>query len=136
MKKTYILFVSLILISCNLNNKNKFQKAEKVIEAYYKTYNTYNDISVFDTLLSANFIKKNKKDFVKNTTLIKDNYGSVVNYKNNRITSLSEGLTLTKIRLEYNVEYEKIKTKEIFELTKDSLNHFKVDAYRVDFIKK
>lgn len=137
MKKIYILlFVSLILNSCNSDNKKNLEKAEKVIVSYYKTYDTYKDTSAFDTLLSYNFKIKYKNDFVKRISTIKENFGAIIKYENSRKTAQYEGLTLTKILLEYKVEYETMNTSELFELTEDSPNNLKINAYSIDYLKK
>ncbi|NHN25497.1 hypothetical protein FIA58_007390 [Flavobacterium jejuense] len=131
-----ILVVFLILSSCNLNNKKKYQEAEKIIERYYKTYNFYSDISEFDVLLTDDFKSRYKQDFIKNTQMFKDSFGPVINYKNERMTLLSEGLSTQNIRVVYDVEYKKFYNKEVFDLTKDSVdNRFKINAYKLDTYK-
>lgn len=134
MKTLNILLLFLLFTACNANKENAKQ-AKETIESYYKTYNNYTDVIAFDTFLTDNFKNKYKQDFIKNIQMFKDSFGPVLNFKNERMTILSHGTSLLKIRVVYDVEYNKFYNKEVFDLTKDDSLGFKIDAYKLDTYK-
>ncbi|MGX7666055.1 hypothetical protein [Flavobacterium pedocola] len=140
-----IFVLSLSMFSCvnkekmDENNKKHTQEVELLVSKFYSDYNAQKNEELTNMFGEEFFTKTSKEELLKMFAGMNKKFGKVKKYEMG-VWSKSYNSSSDGFKVEYEVEYEKSKTKERFLLLRDATSgKYKIVGYRIgskDFLSE